>query len=163
MGNIFSIAGLEVSEAFGLIDADLGYCTSKIDLGSDSKIFKTRLTGGQEMVGRHMDSFFEQEDGESARAMVRDVKIETSIGKIDAIVVDAIDFDSSNYLQVIYPYNAPEDGESLKIHRLKLTGLKGMDDAEKRARMDQFFDGIEESGDFPVFRNRSTNLSVDLA
>lgn len=161
--NIFSVSGIEVAQAFALIDAELDYCTSMLDLDSESKIFTTRLAGGEEMINSRMESFFDRTDSNIGRAIVRDVKVGTNLGKIDAIAIDVIDFESMNYLQLIYPYQVSGEGDVLQIHRLKLTDVKGMDDDVKRIRMDQFFDGLEGTDSYPVFVQRATDISVDFA
>lgn len=162
LDNVFSIAGIEVAYALSLESGGVDYITSIYEWDKSNNPSTIRLTGGSDMVVPRLQSMLKNEESKKWGLLVRNVYIYTNIGKIDAIIADAIDHEYGHHTQVIYPYQHADAENKFRVHRLKLAEVTNMNDQEKRFRMDQFFDGYESSEHYKKLSELNTNLSVDF-
>jgi len=161
--NIFTVCGNEAIEALSLKSVNMEYYATKIDLDNDLKCLKTRLTGGDEMINGHINSLPEKEENKKGKAVVRVVTVQTQNITTNAILVEAIDLESQNHMQIIYPYEESTDNQPFQIHRPSTLKVRGMDPQTENVRINEFFDGIESAQDFMSLQSFFTNNSVSFS
>lgn len=102
------------------------------------------------------------EAGARRAVSVVDTYLHLPSGRVDALLVTAVEYEPvRRSVEIAVPYQPADGDQEFAVYRLKLMDLDGVDEADQDELVDAFFDGVESHGEAaPVWQQASVDASV---